>query len=279
LINYLTYSENNIDLSDLYYKILKELGADIYFQYSSAEHFFIYENYFVILTKQYPESLKPAFINRLTQLKIRVDEIEPETICFWDPRKKDYIKIYFLCDLLTVNTPQEIKESILNLNLLSFNNPTIHSFQDLTVDNDDGLWSPVVSIKATDSSLMNKPFSYLISQRRVDSSPQLHFVQYKFPIYKHLFRQELIKVFLTPKPSIVFNTWLKSGILEIFLPEVFDCVTCQQDERWHNDNVYDHTMKALDESFRFIDDTKNFVMLRMAILCHDIGKVPTRKEV
>lgn len=79
-----------------------------------------------------------------------------------------------------------------------------------------------------------------------------------------------------PYPSFFFRQAAKNGQLEQFFPELFQCIGCEQNPLYHKDDVFDHTMLALD---RAEFSTVNAIALdaKLAILFHDIGKVLTRK--
>lgn len=76
--------------------------------------------------------------------------------------------------------------------------------------------------------------------------------------------------------STFFRTCASNGQLEKFFPELYDCIGCTQDPRYHAEDVFDHTMRALDATTSLVSvslDTK------LAILFHDVGKKTTRKVV
>lgn len=76
-------------------------------------------------------------------------------------------------------------------------------------------------------------------------------------------------------PSIFFNTCVNNGKLEKYFPELFACIGCTQDERYHIDDVYNHTMIALDRTAS-LPEVLTF-NTKMALLFHDLGKAPTRR--
>lgn len=82
-------------------------------------------------------------------------------------------------------------------------------------------------------------------------------------------RDELLKLLkYSVKPSQGIELMRKSGLLELFLPELIETIGVTQPE-WHTDDVYTHSLKSLDLAE---DDIK------LAALLHDIGKARTRSE-
>jgi hypothetical protein len=76
-------------------------------------------------------------------------------------------------------------------------------------------------------------------------------------------------------PSKFFRDCLKNGQLERFFPELVATVGCTQDTRYHTDDVFDHTMLALD----YIVEHTTDISTCLAVLFHDIGKPVCRKEL
>jgi hypothetical protein len=78
------------------------------------------------------------------------------------------------------------------------------------------------------------------------------------------------------KPSHFFRECVKNGELPKFFPELYACINCLQDPLYHKDDVFDHTMMALDSA----EEVGIFDLnTKLAILFHDIGKAYTRKEM
>lgn len=80
-------------------------------------------------------------------------------------------------------------------------------------------------------------------------------------------RDEFVKLIMySSKPSIGLELMRKSGLLEIFLPELIDNIGIVQPE-YHSDDVYTHSLKSLD----IAEDS-----VKIAALLHDLGKASTR---
>lgn len=86
------------------------------------------------------------------------------------------------------------------------------------------------------------------------------------------FRDELIKILKTQTPSVSLHLLEKTGVMQIFIPELCECRNCtQHDERnFHEFDVLDHNIYAADGA-----DRNNFTV-RLAALFHDIGKKEAR---
>lgn len=87
-----------------------------------------------------------------------------------------------------------------------------------------------------------------------------------------LLRDELIKIILSEKPSSYFLLMDKFGFLEVLLPELHACKTIKQELKYHKHDVFTHCIYAM-------DNTDPSIVLRLAALFHDIGKVTTIKII
>jgi tRNA nucleotidyltransferase (CCA-adding enzyme) len=81
-------------------------------------------------------------------------------------------------------------------------------------------------------------------------------------------REEWLKTMTARAPSRAFEVMRRTGILEVTYPELLDQVGCQQNQ-WHAYDVWDHTMRVLDES-------EGVPVERIAALLHDVAKPRTR---
>lgn len=81
-------------------------------------------------------------------------------------------------------------------------------------------------------------------------------------------REEWLKTMTARAPSRAFEVMRRTGILEVTHPELLDQVGCPQNQ-WHAYDVWDHTMRVLDES-------EGGPVERIAALLHDVAKPRTR---
>jgi poly(A) polymerase/tRNA nucleotidyltransferase (CCA-adding enzyme) len=85
-------------------------------------------------------------------------------------------------------------------------------------------------------------------------------------------RDEFNKLLEAERPSVGIEYFRRSGLLDLFLPELAQCYGVDQN-RFHVFDVYYHSLYSCDAA-----PAKNLV-IRLAALLHDIGKDPTRREV
>lgn len=90
-------------------------------------------------------------------------------------------------------------------------------------------------------------------------------------ISKERIRDEILKALSYPKPSNFFRALNDCGLLGYVFPEMLLTIGVEQNE-YHDETVFEHLMYAVDASVDLTDSPK----LRLAILCHDIGKPSTR---
>jgi tRNA nucleotidyltransferase (CCA-adding enzyme) len=83
-------------------------------------------------------------------------------------------------------------------------------------------------------------------------------------------REEWLKAMKAPAPSRAFEVMRRTGILEVTYPELLEQVGCEQNQ-WHAYDVWDHTMRVLDES-------EGGPVERIAALLHDVAKPRTRAK-
>jgi poly(A) polymerase len=87
--------------------------------------------------------------------------------------------------------------------------------------------------------------------------------------------EELKKILLASKPSTGFYLMQETGLLKVILPELEQLIGVEQREEYHHKDVFNHTMKVLD-NIAEIEDNYN---LRLAALLHDIAKPQTKKFI
>jgi len=92
------------------------------------------------------------------------------------------------------------------------------------------------------------------------------------------FEKMLLK---SERPSLGLR-WLKEiGRLDEIVPELAATIGVAQPKEYHPEgDVFEHSMQALDASARLsYDDPKKKLMIMYAVLCHDLGKVSTTREI
>ncbi len=107
----------------------------------------------------------------------------------------------------------------------------------------------------------------------------LNAIEPTIPITKAIsierFRDEFTKMLLSKKPSIALKLMEQTGMLNLFLPELYEArgVTQADKRGYHQFDVLDHLFYACD----FARVTKdNDITIRLASLFHDVGKPMTR---
>ena len=92
-------------------------------------------------------------------------------------------------------------------------------------------------------------------------------------ISKERIVDELNKIVLSKKPSVGFDLLYKSGLLQLFFPQMVALVGAEYiDGKGHKDNFY-HTLQVLDN----ISENTNDLWLRWAAILHDIAKPVTKR--
>jgi poly(A) polymerase len=84
-------------------------------------------------------------------------------------------------------------------------------------------------------------------------------------------RDEFSKMLITKRPSIGIYIMRETTLLQILFPEIELLFHTPQDPRYHLYNVGVHALKALDYS-------NNDLIIRLAVLLHDIGKPEVMKQ-
>ena len=92
-------------------------------------------------------------------------------------------------------------------------------------------------------------------------------------ISKERIRDELCKILISNNPSKGFNHLKDTGLLEIILPDINNLVGfCNLfSEKHHNSDIFLHTLQV-------IENVENSLVLRLAALFHDMGKISTLKR-
>ncbi len=89
-------------------------------------------------------------------------------------------------------------------------------------------------------------------------------------VSKERIRDELFKILESDKPSVGIEYLRKSGILAVVLPELAECYGVSQN-KYHIHDVYYHSIYSCDAA------PKDNLLIRIAALFHDLGKVPTKQ--
>ncbi|HWH26513.1 MAG TPA: CCA tRNA nucleotidyltransferase [Pseudolysinimonas sp.] len=89
---------------------------------------------------------------------------------------------------------------------------------------------------------------------------------------------ELSKLLLGERPSDGIRVLVDSGLAEHVLPEI-PALRLEIDEHAHHKDVYEHSLTALDRAIVLEGERGHepSLVLRLAVLLHDIGKPATRK--
>jgi len=85
-------------------------------------------------------------------------------------------------------------------------------------------------------------------------------------------RDEFIHIIMSNKPSRYLRTMHKSGLLYKIIPELSMCDGVAQNVKYHKYDVMTHCLVACDSA-------EKDIIVRLAALFHDIGKVQTRDEI
>ena len=94
-------------------------------------------------------------------------------------------------------------------------------------------------------------------------------------ISKERIRDEFLKIIASQKPSRGINLLYDSGLMEYLFPELIELRGVEVLGKHKHKDVYEHTLEALDNISSVSDD----VLLRLAMLFHDIAKPRTKRFV
>ena len=86
---------------------------------------------------------------------------------------------------------------------------------------------------------------------------------------------ELLKILSHSKPSVGFTVLQNTGVLDVVFPELSALAGVEQRDDHHHKDVFDHTMKVVDNVARVTDK----LLLRFLALVHDIGKPQSKRFV
>lgn len=85
-----------------------------------------------------------------------------------------------------------------------------------------------------------------------------------------LFRERLFELLISDKPAEGMRFLLKSGVLDLFIPELGETVNLSSEDDRRHKHVWDHTLQV-------VMQIEPRLELRVAALFHDIGKAKTRE--
>lgn len=91
-------------------------------------------------------------------------------------------------------------------------------------------------------------------------------------------QQELAKLLLAAEPSAGIRVLVDAGLADVVLPEV-PALRLEIDEHARHKDVYEHSLTALDQAIELERERGHApdLVLRLAVLLHDIGKPATRR--
>jgi len=84
-------------------------------------------------------------------------------------------------------------------------------------------------------------------------------------------REELMKILMSPRPSMGFKMMRKTGLLKYFLPELLEGYLKRQNAH-HRYTVFRHVMET-------VDSVTPVPVLRLTALLHDIAKPRVREKI
>ena len=91
-------------------------------------------------------------------------------------------------------------------------------------------------------------------------------------------RDEFSKLLLTDTPRVGVDILVRTGLADVFLPEL-PALRLEIDEHHHHKDVYEHSLTVLDQAIA-LEKARNHdpdIVNRLAALLHDIGKPRTRR--
>ncbi len=86
-------------------------------------------------------------------------------------------------------------------------------------------------------------------------------------------RDELIKILMSPKPSIGLLLMENTGLMPLILPEISVMKGIEEKNGYGHKDVFYHTIQVVDNAAALTDS----LIIRLAALFHDVGKPPTKR--
>ena len=111
-------------------------------------------------------------------------------------------------------------------------------------------------------------FGFRIEEKTMETLTRMSHLLHK--VTPERIREELIKILMSPKPSMGFNLMRKTGLLKQFLPELLEGYRKRQNAH-HRYTIYKHIMET-------VDRVEPVMLLRLTALFHDIAKPRVREK-
>ena len=184
------------------------------------------------------------------------DSVEPGTLAD-DAKRRDFTINTLLQSLETGEVTDPLGKAFADIEIKTIRTPT----DPLLTFQDDPLRMLRAVRFAARFGFAIEPFTWKAIRQ---SAPRLSIIS------AERIRDEFTKTLLTPRAPMGLELLKDSGLLAQFAPELMAMVGVTQNE-FHAYPVWDHTLVALGN---LTADAS--LILRLATLCHDLGKPPTK---
>ena len=226
-------------------------------------------------------------VKNLIRMGVRFVRWAPNGIALWSSETQRYTWLWFpfevLPELILDNNPSSSERHISNaLKLDEYNYALPSSFT-----RNIFLQSKQVGVNIgwPQTKTKDRPASKLV-EYWINQCPSLFMLTSLEDFTSKLSKEQLEKVKpelfgdslcdrMLHAPQLYLGYLQRIGMLEYLLPELTANIGCQQDPRYHTEDVFDHLMRSFNEACKISSDPAT----RLAALFHDIGKASTRAEV